>query len=159
MSDANETKMPRRRVLKMLSSGVVVMPALALTGCSGGDDGGNAAAAAAPQPEPAKPARSDTAPAVPDKTAAASGEPASLPTDTGSMPVLSEDDPQATSLGYTADASTVDAEKYPQYQAGANCSNCALYSGEDGAENGPCSIFAGKLVNAGGWCSVHAPKG
>jgi hypothetical protein len=30
------------------------------------------------------------------------------------------------SLGYKADASAVDAKKYPQYAAGQSCAGCAL---------------------------------
>ena len=71
------------------------------------------------------------------------------------LPKISEDDPTAQALKYVHDATTVDAALRPDER---NCSNCALYSGADGAEWGPCSIFPGKAVNVNGWCSVWAPK-
>ncbi len=65
---------------------------------------------------------------------------------------------QAASLGYVADASTVDTAKYARYKSGQACSNCQLYSGADGADMGPCGIFGGRNVKAAGWCNVYAPK-
>jgi hypothetical protein len=78
---------------------------------------------------------------------------------TGSLPKLSEDDPVAKALGYKHDASKVDASKYPNRGANANCSNCILYV-DKAAEAGwgGCSIFAGKAVNANGWCNSYQPK-
>ena len=74
------------------------------------------------------------------------------------MVELSPDDPQAQSLKYTHDASTVDPASRPQPAEDQLCSNCALIQGEEGEEWRPCQIFPGKLVNANGWCSVWAPK-
>jgi High potential iron-sulfur protein len=42
-----------------------------------------------------------------------------------SAPMLSESDPTAVSLGYKANASTVDKAKFPQFAAGQSCSNCS----------------------------------
>ncbi len=65
---------------------------------------------------------------------------------------LNPDDELAQQLGYTEDASTVDASQWPDYAEGHVCSNCALFHGEDGKDTGPCDIFGGKLVSAKGWC-------
>lgn len=70
---------------------------------------------------------------------------------------LSPDDPQAQSLKYTHDASTVDPATMPQPAENQHCANCALIQGEEG-EWRPCQIFPGKLVNENGWCSVWSPK-
>lgn len=73
--------------------------------------------------------------------------------------MLEENNPQAAALGYVADASKVDAKKYPKYAAGQLCSNCALYQGKAGEEAGGCLLFAGKQVAGKGWCSAWAKKG
>ena len=75
------------------------------------------------------------------------------------LPMLSESDPVATSLGYKADASKVDKAKFPQYAAGQTCSNCSLYQGAAGSSSGACPIYAGKAVAAKGWCASYAKKG
>src|SRR3984957_13443883 len=72
---------------------------------------------------------------------------------------LSESDPTAASLGYKANASTVDKAKFPQYAAGQSCSNCALYQGAAGSSSGACPIYAGKAVAATGWCASYTKKG
>ena len=74
------------------------------------------------------------------------------------MPQLSEDDPMASGMKYTHDASTVDPASRANPAADQTCANCALIQGEDGAAWRPCQIFPGKLVNASGWCQVWAPK-
>ena len=63
------------------------------------------------------------------------------------LPLLSESDPAAKALGYVEDA-----HKAKGAQAGALCSNCSVYGGEDGATAGPCTLFPGKWVKANGWC-------
>ena len=72
---------------------------------------------------------------------------------------LDEKDPQAVALGYAAEASKVDAKKFPKYAAGQLCSNCALYQGKASDLNGGCPLFAGKQVAGKGWCSAWAKKG
>ncbi|MFZ1639884.1 MAG: high-potential iron-sulfur protein [Candidatus Contendobacter sp.] len=67
---------------------------------------------------------------------------------------ISETDPQATALGYKADATK--AEK--RTDATALCSNCNFYSGKAGEASGPCVLFQGKLVAANGWCTAWAKK-
>ena len=146
MSEQQPTSNERRKVLKLLGYGTAAVPLAALVACSGEEAPPPAESAPVvdePAPEPAMPAAEEAAPAP----AAAEAK----------LPLLSEDDPTAKSLGYFADASTVNAETYPRYEAGQACSNCALYMGGD-APKGPCSIFPGKAVQAAGWCSVYAPK-
>ena len=74
------------------------------------------------------------------------------------MPKLAEDDPTATAMRYTHDASTVDAGSRANPAAEQTCANCALIQGNDGEAWRPCQIFPGKLVASAGWCAVWAPK-
>ncbi len=74
------------------------------------------------------------------------------------LPRLTEDEPVAAALKYTADASTVDPASRTQPAAEQNCANCAQLQGEEGDEWRPCAIFIGKSVNVNGWCSVWVPK-
>lgn len=75
------------------------------------------------------------------------------------LPKVEEDSAQAKSLRYVHDASTIDPATRANKAETQLCSNCALYTGEAGADWGPCQIFPGKVVAANGWCSVWAPKG
>jgi len=75
-----------------------------------------------------------------------------------SAPVLSEADPQAVALGYKADATKVDAAKYPQHVAAQVCGGCNFFQGKAGVAQAPCQLFAGKQVSAKGWCSGWAKK-
>lgn len=134
----------RRRVLKLVGGGAVILPFAALTACSG--DKSPPAADPAPQAEP-----------VPEAATASDAAPGAA-AQQGAMPQLSEDDPQAKTLGYVHEASAVDQAKYPRFQSGQACSNCALYQGAADSEWGGCSIFPGKAVKATGWCNVYAPN-
>jgi len=71
---------------------------------------------------------------------------------------VDEKDPQAVALGYLADATKVDAKKYPKYAAGQLCNNCALYQAKAGEAWGGCPLFAGKQVAGKGWCTAWAKK-
>ena len=71
---------------------------------------------------------------------------------------VEEKDPQATALGYVADASRADAKKFPKFAAGQVCGNCSLYQGKAGEAMGGCSLFAGKQVSAKGWCSAWTKR-
>ena len=73
--------------------------------------------------------------------------------------LVDEKDPQATALGYKADATKVDKTKQPKYAAGQDCSNCALYQGKPGDAAGGCPLYGGKQVSAKVWCSAYAKKG
>ena len=74
---------------------------------------------------------------------------------------LSEDDPVAQSLGYKADATKVDVQKFPK-RAGAEgakqlCSNCQFFQAGEG-EWGKCQILAAGAVNKNGWCNSWGAK-
>jgi hypothetical protein len=73
--------------------------------------------------------------------------------------LVAENDPQASALGYKADATKVDKAKFPKYAAGQNCANCALFQGAAGAAAGGCPLYAGKQVSAKAWCSAYNKKG
>ena len=71
---------------------------------------------------------------------------------------LSESDPMAVALGYKADASKVDAKKWPIYASGRACASCQLYAGKPTDPMASCAVVGGKLVNAKGWCSAWVKK-
>lgn len=71
---------------------------------------------------------------------------------------VDEKDPQATALGYVADATKTDTKKFPKYAAGQMCSNCALYQGKPSDAAGGCPLFGAKQVAGKGWCSAWAKK-
>lgn len=94
-----------------------------------------------------------------DKAMESKAEAAAMaPEKPSGMPKLAEDDPQAKSLAYVHDASTIDGAKQPRYKAGQACTNCVLYQGKADDEWAGCSIFPGRLVKGTGWCNVYAPK-
>jgi hypothetical protein len=70
----------------------------------------------------------------------------------GAAARVRESDPKATALGYKADATKATARKDPAQ----TCASCNLYSGKDGAAEGPCALFEGNLVTAKGWCTAWA---
>ena len=72
--------------------------------------------------------------------------------------MVAEADPQAAALGYKADASKVDKDKFPKFASGQLCSNCALYQAKATDAAGGCPLFAGKQVAGKGWCSAYAKK-
>jgi hypothetical protein len=74
------------------------------------------------------------------------------------LPALDPADPTAQALGYTTDASKVDAKQNATYKPNQKCSTCAQFQGKAGDASGGCNIFAGKSVVAGGWCKVWAAK-
>lgn len=76
----------------------------------------------------------------------------------GAAVALSETDPSAAALGYKADASKVDAKKYPAFAAGRRCADCQLYGGKPADVTAPCGAFGGKLVSAKGWCVAWVKK-
>jgi hypothetical protein len=136
MSENHKATEERRRFLKIVGGGAVLMPIVGLSACSGGED--KAPAAAAPKP--------------------GSAPSAEAPAKSSGMPQLSEDDPQAKSLAYVHDVSSIDTASQSRFKAGQACSNCALYQGKASDEWAGCSIFAGKAVKGTGWCTVYAPK-
>jgi hypothetical protein len=91
-------------------------------------------------------------------TLSASGAIAALSLPAQAQALVDETSPQATALGYVADAKKVDAKKHPKYAAGQVCGNCALYQGKAADKAGGCPLFAGKQVAGAGWCSAWAKK-
>jgi hypothetical protein len=146
MKNENEV-LKRRQFLKTVGGTALLVPFAGLAACSGDKEA--AAPAAKPAPAAAKPAADPKAEAT---------EPAkAMPAPAAELAKLSEDDPQAKSLSYVHDASTIGSSQ-PRYQAGQACSNCALFQAGEGDEWGACSIFPGRQVKATGWCSVYAAK-
>ena len=74
------------------------------------------------------------------------------------LPPLDPKDPTAQALGFTTDASKVDATANPTFKPTQKCSTCAQYQGKATDATAGCNIFAGKSVPAGGWCKVWAQK-
>ncbi len=66
---------------------------------------------------------------------------------------------QAVALGYKADATTVDAKKYPNRGADQFCAGCTLYQGKAGEASGGCAVFGNNLVAGKGWCGAWTKKG
>jgi hypothetical protein len=60
--------------------------------------------------------------------------------------MVAETDANAVSLGYKADATKVDAKKFPAHKATQHCGNCALFQGKPTDAAGNCPLFAGKQV-------------
>lgn len=110
---------------------------------------------AAPEPPPAP--ASEAAPAAP-ATPAEPTPPAAPPATGSAGGLVDEASPQATALGYVADAKRADKVKYPKFVAGSQCNNCALFIGKASDAAGGCPLFPGKQVAAGGWCSAWAKK-
>lgn len=73
-------------------------------------------------------------------------------------PLLRESDPEALAMDYRADASKVDAARFPKFKPGQTCANCSLYAGDKGAASGPCGLFMFKEVTAIGWCNAWEKK-
>ena len=80
-----------------------------------------------------------------------------LPDADAMMPELKETDPEAIAIGYYRNARKVDKNRYPNYQVGQRCSNCAL-AGFSSAMRKPCELIPGKLVNGAGWCTKWVKK-
>jgi len=156
MSEDRNANKSRRRFLKIAGGSAVLVPIIGLTGCSGGEDSAPAAATK-PMTDAAATAKDAAKTLETEAKSAAAEMKAAAPTG-AEMPRLAIDDPQAKSLSYVEDATTIDSARLPRYQAGQDCSNCALFQDKDGAEWAGCSIFPGKLVSAAGWCSVYAPR-
>ena len=122
-----------------------------------------AACSPTPPPTPANtapPASSSPppAPAVDTAPASAASSTSGGTTSSSALPMLDEKDAQAVALGYVADASKVDKDKYKTYVGGSMCSNCNLYQAKAGDATGPCTLFAGKNVAGPGWCSGWIKK-
>jgi len=80
-----------------------------------------------------------------------------LPVAQAMLPELKEGDPEAIAIGYHKFAGKVDKNRYPDYEEGQRCTNCAL-AGFSSAIRKPCQLVPGKLVNGGGWCTKWVKK-
>lgn len=149
MTDKHDTSESRRRLLKLVGGSALILPIASLTACSGGGDA-EAPSSAASAPSPAEKPPASAAPPVAGDTAATAGG--------GDMSPLTENDALAQALGYVHEAADVDKTKYPRYESGQMCANCAQFLGGADEELGGCSIFPGRLVKRTGWCSVYVPK-
>ncbi|MCV0438718.1 MAG: high-potential iron-sulfur protein [Hydrogenophaga sp.] len=72
--------------------------------------------------------------------------------------MVSEKDPTAVALGYTADSARVNPKRFPNHTSAQKCGSCQLYAGRAGDGFGDCRIFTGKQVPAIGWCSAYVLK-
>lgn len=70
--------------------------------------------------------------------------------------MLLETSPQASTLGYRAEASKVESTSYPKYAPGQKCASCQMFRARQ-PDTGPgsCAIFPGKLVSGEGWCNAY----
>lgn len=145
MTDRYHPSESRRRFLKLVGRGALILPVAGLTACSRRDS--------AETPSTAAPA-----PTQPGTTPVSEAPPAAATPAGAGMTRLEEDDPLAQALAYVHEAADVDSTKYPQYEAGQVCSNCAQYLGGADEEFAGCAIFPGRLVKNTGWCSVYVRK-
>ena len=72
--------------------------------------------------------------------------------------MLLESHPQASTLGYRADASKVDSANFPKYVPGQKCVECQMFRAQLGTAVGSCVIYPGKLVSVEGWCNAFVQK-
>lgn len=173
MDNHDATTEARRRFIALLGGGALLTPFIGLAGCGGNEeprapatsaDGGNTPGAAGSNQSEGKQTATDKAseqeaaakksPADADDAQAGSQEAGG----DGSMPKVSEDDPQAKNLAYVHDADDVIASEQPRYEEGQDCSNCQLYQGTADDEWAGCPLFTGKLVKGTGWCNAYAPR-
>jgi High potential iron-sulfur protein len=74
-------------------------------------------------------------------------------------PRLDPNDPAAKTIGYTEDASKLDAKKEPLFKPNSRCLNCTFYqTAQAKGEYAPCTIFAGRQVVGNGWCRAWSAK-
>lgn len=78
----------------------------------------------------------------------------SRPSGAADLPALDPKDPTAVTLGFTNDATQVDAAANPTYARGQTCATCQQFQGKPGDAHGGCVLFPGKSVPAAGWCKV-----
>jgi hypothetical protein len=140
----------RRKFVKLLGQGSVLLPILGLEACS--KPQATASAASAPSSAPERPlatAMDAEAGQTASSTQAASGS---------DLPHISADDPAARAVGFSLDASKVDRARYPEHLKGQVCRKCVQFKGGPTDPWGPCMVFAGKQVPAGGWCTSFAAR-
>lgn len=81
-----------------------------------------------------------------------------LATGAQAQTLVDETSPQAVSFGYVADAKRVDKAKFPRFEDGQMCSNCALYQGAATDPAGGCALFGASQVAGTGWCNAWSKK-
>lgn len=175
MENRDATVESRRRFIALVGGGALLTPLVGLTGCGGDDEarapemtgdgsgtpGMRSADSTATQSASDSASNQSAAEESAAQESSASADEAQAGTQEaggdGSMPKLSEDDPQAKSLAYVHDAGDVIASEQPRYEQGQQCTNCQLYQGTADDEWAGCPLFAGKLVKGTGWCNAYAP--
>lgn len=163
----------RRRFIALVGGGALLTPFVGLAGCGGKEEAPATTGSGSSAPELASRQSTGAQPATDNAQERAAQESAGekSPADAdesqagaqetggnGSMPKLSEDDPQAKSLAYVHNSNDVIASEQPRYKPGQECSNCQLYQGSADDEWAGCPLFAGKRVKGTGWCTAYAPR-
>lgn len=74
-----------------------------------------------------------------------------------SLPHLSDKDPMAKALHYTANAASVNKANNPSFKIGDRCAKCRFFQGKADEASGyaGCQLYPGYAVNAKGWCSSY----
>jgi hypothetical protein len=167
MGTSSQQRPSRRSFLKLGGASLALIPLVNLTGCSPAPEDPERGPRVDPNGERLPPPE----PVQPQVPPQPTPPPATEPTQ--ELVVLDENAPDAQALAYTHDASEVDPDQHPRYEAGQVCANCSLYlpelgaevqagTGQDPAEAAPgwggCTLFPGRLVNAAGWCSAWVPR-
>lgn len=71
---------------------------------------------------------------------------------------LDENEQSARTIGYVADAKSVDQAANPTYKRGQSCATCSFIEFGTGRQRG-CTVVPGRLVNAAGWCKLWKLRG
>lgn len=150
-----ETKIGRRRSLKVVGFGILGAAGLVnLAACSKQESGG-AAEKAPPPPPPKEPEPAEEAAAAPAEPAEAAEEPTEAPAEQAEAaggegcdaPIDAASTQMRTALQY----------KEASDQEGKNCANCAQFKPGAYGDCGGCALFAGP-VNNNGYCLSWAAK-
>lgn len=72
--------------------------------------------------------------------------------------LLEESEPAAKSIGYVANARTVDPKANPGYKRSQTCATCAFIKFGTGRQRA-CSVVADRLVESAGWCKLWKLRG
>jgi hypothetical protein len=72
--------------------------------------------------------------------------------------LLEESEPIARSIGYVANARTVDPVANPGYKRSQTCATCAFIKFGTGRQRA-CSAVADRLVESAGWCKLWKIRG
>jgi len=72
--------------------------------------------------------------------------------------LLEEGEPLARSIGYVANARTVDPVANPGFKRSQTCTTCAFIKFGTGKQRA-CSAVADRLVESAGWCKLWKIRG